>query len=68
MGYAQVEPFGSQIEDLRAGLAPAVLANIHREKDSEPLAPLDFYPHHKKAAEAPTPEQLAEQVKKLSGG
>jgi hypothetical protein len=47
-------------EDWRAGLICAVLANIHRSKDTKPYKPQDFMPNGStKDKEAQTPEQMA---------
>lgn len=47
MEFAQFEPFGGPIEDLRSGQIVATLANIHRQKGAEPVKPLDYFPWHK---------------------
>lgn len=52
---------------MRAGLAPAMTANVNRAPDSEPVGPLDFYSwHNPQAAPEPepsTPEELARAIK-----
>jgi len=45
-------------QDFHAGLICAVLANIHRSKDSKVFKPEDFMP-----AEEQTPDQMLEKIK-----
>jgi hypothetical protein len=42
----ELEPFGSLIEDLRAGSVVSMLGNIHRDTAKRPEAfdPLEFFP------------------------
>ena len=44
--FAQLEPFGTHFEDLRAGQVCSVIANAHRDtkKHAAPFTPLDFLP------------------------
>lgn len=66
MAFYALEPFGSEIEDYRAGLAPAIYVNAHAgEKAGPPLSPLDLFPHHRPPVEQaePTPEEAARQIK-----
>lgn len=44
--YAEVEPWGSHFDDLRAGSVVSALYNVNRDpkKRSEPFDPLDFCP------------------------
>jgi len=60
-----LEPWGGEIDDYRAGLAPAIYVNSHAGKDAQPMSPLDFYPHHRPPVEKvePTPEEAARQIK-----
>lgn len=46
MEMAKLEPFGSQVEDLRVGTLAALTANLHRDtkKKREPFVPADFTP------------------------
>lgn len=45
--YYQVEPFGEERGDLRAGIIASTLANIHRDPKRRPegYKPLDFMPY-----------------------
>jgi hypothetical protein len=45
MAYDAIEPFGERRADLRSAQICAVLANIHRKKDSKPFSPADFLIH-----------------------
>lgn len=45
MAYAQVEPFGPNRDDYRAGVAAATVANVFgRRKGEAPVQPIDFFP------------------------
>lgn len=62
MAFSEIEPFGGTVDDLRAGIGPAITVNINRDKSTKSVAPLDFFPWHeadRKATEAP-PEEPAE--------
>jgi hypothetical protein len=60
MAFAELEPFGGTIEDLRAGLGPAMTANVNRGPNGQTFAPLDFFPWHRAATAQPEPEDEAE--------
>lgn len=62
--FAELEPFGGFISDLRAGLAPAALLNVNRAAESPlPLvSPLQFYPWHQAPAIAAPPDETPEQI------
>lgn len=70
LAFAELEPFGGAVDDLRAGLAPSMTLNTNLGNEGEPVGPLHFYPWHnpelRKAAEPvrePTPEELAARIK-----
>ena len=44
--YAQIEPFGSHYDDLRAGQVVASVYNVHRDvkQHQQPFSPLEFTP------------------------
>lgn len=44
--YAQIEPFGSHYDDLRAGQVVSAVYNVNRDAKArpEPFLPLDFSP------------------------
>ena len=58
LAFAQLEPFGGMIEDMRAGLYPAMKAS----SEEKVIGPLDFFPWHKTPPEdggaPPTAEAL----------
>ena len=67
--FANMEPFGGAVDDLRAGLGPALTVNMNRAKDVDPIGPMAFYPWHD-ATKAPepepqTPEELAAALRAL---
>lgn len=57
MAYFSLEPFGSQIDDMRHGIAVATLANINRNQKTrrKPFAPIDFIPWHEAAKDPDKP-------------
>lgn len=57
-----IHPFGPMVEDLRAGLAPAVLVNQNRPRHSDVVSPLTFFAWYEKAPKQETPEQLAARI------
>ncbi len=46
MAYYQIEPFGEMVADIRHGLACALLANVNRDRRTQPTpyVPEDFIP------------------------
>ena len=44
MAYAQVEPFGEERADLRAGIVASTIANVWRSSGQKVLKPSDFMP------------------------
>ncbi len=44
IAYDQLEPFGEQRADLRAGITAATVANVNRGKGQRPFAAADFMP------------------------
>jgi hypothetical protein len=45
IAYANLEPFGYDIENYRAGIIASTVANVApRKRGSRPLKPDDFYP------------------------
>ena len=46
MAFYQLEPFGEQRADLRAGIVTAMIANVNRDKKKrrKPHKPQDFMP------------------------
>lgn len=75
MLYADLEPFGSHYDDLRAGSITAAIYNVNRnhERIPQPFGPLEFFPWNdvaRQAAEPPppmTPEQQSDALRALLG-
>lgn len=63
IAFQSIEPFGSVMDNFRAGLPAAVLANQHRPKDAEVVNPLDFF-GGKKEKPQETPEQIAANIRR----
>lgn len=42
--YSRIEPFGFEIENFRAGVVAATVANVAPRKGGKALKPSDFYP------------------------
>lgn len=60
MAFSQLEPFGSHIEDLRAGTIATMLGNINRNAKvaPEPFGLLDFIPWNDSQTHAEKPEPI----------
>ena len=54
MAFYRVEPWGAEVDDLRAGIVAATVANASRDPKHrrKPYQPADFMPKH-----APAPEK-----------
>ena len=68
--FAEMEPFGCAVEDLRAGLAPAVTVNINRAENTEAMSPMDFFPWQRDGTKAEpvepdTPEVLSRKLREM---
>lgn len=63
MAYAQVEPFGEERADLRAGIVAATIANANRDpkKHPKPFQTAEFMPLREK--HAPTDDELAAKLR-----
>ena len=55
--YYQVEPWGEERADLRAGIVASTIANVNRGKGQKPFKPSDFMPDFE-----PKKPQTAEQM------
>lgn len=60
MAYYRLEPWGTQVEDLRTGIVSATVANANRDpkKQRKPYSPKDFMPQWDKPGEQSPEEQL----------
>lgn len=58
MAYAELEPFGSYLDDLRHGRGMALTANINRDPKirPEPFSAADFMLAPSETSPAPEPE------------
>ncbi len=61
MEYANLEPFGEERADLRAGIVASTMANVWRGKNGKAAKPGDFMP--KFGGEQPKEPQSLEQMK-----
>lgn len=52
MAYSRIEPFGGQMDDYRAGLVAATIANVNRSKGHKGFTPQDFMPFATKQEKA----------------
>jgi hypothetical protein len=61
MIYYDMEPWGTEIEDWRAGLIASTVANVNRDpkKRKEPYAPHDFMPKRVQEIKQQSPEEMA---------
>jgi hypothetical protein len=44
IAYYQIEPFGVEKEDFRAGIIASTIANVNRQKGQKAFTPKDFMP------------------------
>lgn len=59
IAYYQVEPFGEERADLRAGIGAAVVANVNRGAGAKAFSAVDFMPQFGgKRSDEQTPEQM----------
>ena len=64
MAYFSLEPWGTEVEDWRAGMIAATIANVNRDekKRKKPFEPKDFIPQR---AKPPVEEQSPEEQAKI---
>ncbi len=57
--YYNMEPWGTEVEDWRAGMIASVIANVNRDpkKRKEPYGPDDFVPKRVQEIEQQTPDE-----------
>lgn len=74
MAFFHLEPWGTEVEDLRAGIVAATVANANRDPKRQRKAyrPQDFMPQwHRRGPEEQTPEEqkrIIEMWHALLGG
>lgn len=66
MAFAQLEPFGEERADLRAGIVASTVANVYRAKDERPLSAQDFMPKFDQPDPAEDWERLLRKVEMLN--
>lgn len=67
LAYAQVEPFGEERADLRAGIVAATVANVNRAKGTPAAKPTDFMPQFDAVEpEGPDPDLLLHKIELLN--
>jgi hypothetical protein len=57
--FYEIDPFGDQRADLRAGIVAATAANCWRGKGDRPLKPIDFMPFYER------PRQSSEEMRHI---
>jgi hypothetical protein len=62
LAFYDREPWGCAVDDLRAGTNPAVTINMNRDRDSDPVGPMEFFPWNKPAE--PDPEEERAKVER----
>lgn len=69
LAYYQVEPFGEERADLRAGIVASTIANVNRSsKSAKRFAPQDFMPKFTPDDEAERTRRLLAQARAALGG
>lgn len=66
--YAQLEPFGPEMDFWRAGMIAATIANVNRKKGKKPYTAEDFMPRSigkRKRRKAQTPDEMLNYVRCL---
>lgn len=66
MAFMQVEPFGEERADLRAGIVASTIANVVRKKGGKMAKPEDFMPKFNVKKEEQTIEEQLNVVKMLN--
>jgi len=70
MVYFNLEPWGTEVEDWRAGMVASTIANVNRDekKRKKPFEPKDFIPQRAKPpVEEQSPEEQAKILKMWAG-
>lgn len=63
MAYFRIEPSGFTMDNIRAGLGPAVFVNANRAKGSAAIGPLDFFEAPEKKSPEDTQREIAERMR-----
>lgn len=62
LAYYQIEPWGEERADLRAGIVASTVANVHRTKSQKAYKPEDFVPKFKVPEKEPDRQTWEEQL------
>ena len=68
MAYAQLEPWGEERADLRAGIIASTMANSMRSKKGKPFKPQDFMPKFEPEDEEVTAAKMMARMRAALGG
>ena len=68
MAYAQLEPWGEERADLRAGIIASTQANSMRGKKGKPFKPQDFMPRYEPEDEEATAAMMMAKMRAALGG
>ena len=71
MAYYNIEPFGDERADLRAGIIASTIVNVHSEKGKRATVPADFMAFKEqrtKDTSAKSPDDLRAKFDALTGG
>lgn len=60
MAYDQINPFGEERADLRAGVISSVIANVNRKAGSKSFTPQDFMPNFEPKPERTINDEILE--------
>lgn len=68
MAFAELEPFGDERADLRAGIVASTIVNVNRAQGTPPVKPADFMPKFEEQVEPAGPdwETLLQKVEMLN--
>lgn len=68
MGYARLEPFGEDRDDLRMGIIASTIANANRGKGGKAFTPQQFMPQYEEETEEDAQARLVTQAMMAFGG
>ena len=66
--YYQLEPFGSEVDELRSAGISSVIANVNRHPDTTPYKPSDFFVTISHDEPPQTAEHMLATLKGAFGG
>ena len=68
MAFAQLEPWGEERADLRAGIVASTVANVNRGKGQKTLTPQHFMPEFEPETEEQAAARMLAQAMAAFGG